>query len=135
LYVVVIGGLLAVSNLRVRRDLLTVCLVTILYSFFAYKNLGAIQDTTLQRAATLEAIHQYHDADVQTPQTRAVRDLLEPTLVQPAYEGIRNFHVTCDVLVVFLLWAMEWRRIKYSNNQHIGGWTFNEPRTKRYTAQ
>ena len=27
LYVVVIGGLLAISNLRLRRDILTVCLV------------------------------------------------------------------------------------------------------------
>jgi hypothetical protein len=112
LYVVVMGGLLAISNLRTRRDLLTVCLVTVLYSFFAYKNLDAIHDTILQRAATLEAIHQ---AGVEIS-SASVRQLIEPTLVQPAYVGIRNFHITCDVLVIILLWAMERRRIKYAHD-------------------
>jgi len=121
LYVVVIGGLLAVSNLRLRRDILTVCLVTVLYGFFACKNLGAIHDVTLQRGATLEAIHQYHAADAQTPETEALRSQLEPTLVQPAYEGIRTFHITCDVLIILLLWAMERRRVKYAKDHPQAG--------------
>jgi hypothetical protein len=115
LYVVVIGGLLAISNLRLRRDLLTVCLVTVLYGFFACKNLGAIHDATMQRSATLEAIHRYPTSDLDLP-TKTVRELLEPTLVQPSYDGIRNFHVGCDLLVIFLLWAMERRRVKYAKD-------------------
>jgi len=58
LYVVIIGGLLAFSSLRVRRDAITGLLVTLLFCMFAYKNLGAIHDTTLQRMAALEAIRQ-----------------------------------------------------------------------------
>src|SRR5205823_11397878 len=44
IYVVVIGGLLAFSSLRQRPDVRTAVLVTVLYCFFAYKNLGAIRD-------------------------------------------------------------------------------------------
>jgi hypothetical protein len=115
LYVVVIGGLLAISNLRLRRDLLTVILVTILYSFFAYKNLGAIHDVTLQREATVTAIQMY-DARALTSDQLGTRQFVEPTLVHPEYDGIRNFHVTCDVLVVLMLWAMERRRVKMSKD-------------------
>jgi hypothetical protein len=111
LYVVVIGGLLAISNLRLRRDLLTVVLVTVLYSFFAYKNLGAIHDVTSQREATVTAIKTY-DANALSSDQLATRSLLEPTLVHPEYDGIHNFHVICDVLVIVLLWAMERRRAK-----------------------
>src|SRR5665213_2674804 len=46
LYVVVIGGLLAFSSLRVRQDPHTAALVTVLFCLFAYKNLGSIHDTT-----------------------------------------------------------------------------------------
>ena len=33
-----------------------------------------------------------------------------PTLVAPAYEGVRNFHVACDILTVIAIWSMELRR-------------------------
>src|SRR5438105_12792503 len=58
IYVLVIGGLLAFSSLRQRGDLVTVVLITVLYCFFAYKNMGAIHDVTLQRAAVVELIRQ-----------------------------------------------------------------------------
>lgn len=106
LYVVVIGGVLAVSNLRVRRDRVTVVLVTVLYAFFAYKNLGAIVESSTQREAVLTAIHQYAGTDA----SPGLREQLEPTLVQPEIAGIRWFHVACDVMTLALLWAMERRR-------------------------
>jgi len=111
LYVIVIGGLLAFSSLRKQADPLTGVLVTVLYCCFAYKNLGAIRDTTMQRLAVVESIRQFHpsgsDASLDS------RDRIEPTLVTPAYEGIRTFHTACDVLTVAALWGMEWRRWRY----------------------
>src|SRR5437762_4582550 len=59
IYVVVIGGLLAFSSLRQRPDFRTAILVTILYCFFAYKNLGAIADVTFERFAILDSIKSY----------------------------------------------------------------------------
>ena len=56
LYVVIIGGLLAFSSLRQRPDMLTALLVTVLFAFFAYKNLGAIHDVTMERFAILAAL-------------------------------------------------------------------------------
>jgi hypothetical protein len=109
LYVVVIGGLLAISNLRTRRDRLTVILVTVLYCSFAYKNLSAIEDTTLQRNAVLSSIQQYHGSDAPTGEAN-FRQSIEPTLVGPTVESIKHFHAGCDVLVVLMLWAMERRR-------------------------
>jgi hypothetical protein len=38
------------------------------------------------------------------------RAVLEPTLIAPAWIGIRNFHIASDVLTVLALWAMECRR-------------------------
>ena len=112
LYVVVIGGLLAVSNMRQRRDLLTVCLVTAQYSCFAYKNLGAICEVSLERGAILDAIHQYDGDDATWHVSAAGRKLVEPTLIQPGIGGIRIFHAGCDVLTLLLIWAMELRRVK-----------------------
>ena len=109
LYVVVIGGLLAVSNLRVRRDRLTVILVTILYACFAYKNMGAIAETTEQREAVLGLIHDYKGDDVQAGLINQ-RSSLEPKLISPSVESIRHFHIFCDVMTIGLLWAMERRR-------------------------
>jgi hypothetical protein len=118
LYVIVIGGLLAFSTLRVRRDLLTVCLVTVLYSFFAVKNLGAIHDVTLQRAATLTAIRLYDANDTSDlAQLKQVRSLLEPTLVAPDYGGIRLFHLASDGLTLLVFWAMELRRVRYAKEE------------------
>ncbi|HZK81634.1 MAG TPA: hypothetical protein VFC46_11215 [Humisphaera sp.] len=107
LYVVIIGGLLAFSSLRVRRDAITGLLVTLLFCMFAYKNLGAIHDTTLQRMAALDAIHQL-PAD--SSDTRRIGALINPTLVAPDYEGIRNFHIASDLVTIAALWAMELRR-------------------------
>jgi len=110
LYVVVIGGLLAFSSLRQRPDLLTAILVTVLYVFFAYKNLGAIHDVTMQRLAVLDTIHQRHQSGEEIPFAQQLRGTLEPTLVAPAYEGVRNFHIASDLLTLAAVWAMEWRR-------------------------
>lgn len=112
LYVVVIGGLLAVSSQRKQRDLLTTALVTVLFSFFAYKNLGAIHDTTLQRFAALRAIQQVSPAGPDTRDVKQVREILDPTLTPPAYEGVRNFHIASDLLTIATLWAMERRRVR-----------------------
>jgi hypothetical protein len=113
LYVVIIGGLLAFSSLRKERDLITTALITVLFCFFAYKNLGAIHDVTVQRFAVLQAIK---DAIPQNAADfRSARDLLEPTMIAPAYEGVRNFHVVSDLLTVAAVWAMEHRRRKLSS--------------------
>jgi hypothetical protein len=53
LYVVVLGGLLAFSSVNKQPSFLTTFIVTILFSLFAYKNLDAIHDTTLNRFAAL----------------------------------------------------------------------------------
>lgn len=109
-YVLVIGGLLAFSSMRQRKALLTAVLVTVLYCCFAYKNLGAIRDVTVQRIAALQSIKSFQITGPDAEQTQKVRTALEPTLVAPDYDGVRNFHVACDVLTVATLWAMEWRR-------------------------
>ena len=110
LYVVVIGGLLAFSSLRVRPDATTGTLVSILFCLFAYKNLGAIHETMVQRSAALQAVHQLDDLDVSD--VKRVSAIVESTLVAPAYEGVRNFHITCDLLTIAAIWAMELRRIR-----------------------
>lgn len=107
LYVVIAGGLLAFSSLRQRGDLVTTILITVLFSFFAYKNGGALHDTTLQRLAALNAIKSYPASDAPPP---ANREPLERSLITPEWEGIRNFHITSDVLVIACLWAFELRR-------------------------
>ena len=108
-YVVVIGGLLAFSSIRKQPDAVTTALVTVLYCFFAYKNLGAIGDVTAQRLAVLEAIKQESVRSLDDLQAARV---VQPTLNPPAFEGVRNFHYASDVLTVAALWAMEWRRRK-----------------------
>ena len=113
IYVVVIGGLLAFSSLRQRPDLYTAVLITVLYSFFAYKNLGAIRDVTGERHAILAAVKQYAPSPgTEAGQVQTVRALLEPTLAPPEYPGVRNFHVASDLLTILTLWAMEWRRVR-----------------------
>ena len=109
LYVVIIGGLLAFSSLRKERDLITTALVTVLFCFFAYKNLGAIHDVTVQRLAVLQAIKEISSSQNATD-LQSVRSLLEPTLAVPTYESVRNFHIASDLLTVAAVWAMERRR-------------------------
>jgi hypothetical protein len=112
LYVIIIGGLLAFSSLRQRPDLITAILVTVLFAFFAYKNLGAIHDVTEQRTAAATLIRNSAPAPVSGDVTNLtqLRQTLEPTLVTPAYEGVRNFHIASDVLTIAAFWAMEYRR-------------------------
>ena len=111
IYVVVIGGLLAFSSLRQRPDMRTAILVTVLYCFFAYKNLGGIRDVTYQRLAVHQTILslpvEWLDAS-----EKQLRPVIEPTLDPPAYPGVRNFHVASDVLTVAAIWAMERRRVR-----------------------
>jgi hypothetical protein len=114
IYVLVIGGMLAFSSLRRARDLVTTLLITVLFCCFAYKNLGAIHDVTLQRYAILQAIKDTTPTGVND--IRSAREFLEPTLVAPAYEGVRNFHVASDVLTILALWAMERRRRESPKN-------------------
>ena len=114
-YVAVIGGLLAFSSLRQRKDLATAVLITVLYALFAYKNMTAIGDVTAERLALVSAIKSYIPAGPEANDVLRVRGTIEPTLHLPPYEGTfgtRNFHITCDVLTVAALWAMEWRRRK-----------------------
>ncbi len=108
LYVVVIGGLLAFSSLRQRPDLVTAGLVTVLFCFFAFKNLGAIRDVTMQRIAVLDLIRGIG------PQTDLVG-----TLVTPHYKGVRNFHIASDLLTMAAVWAMEWRRRRYQRQDQL----------------
>jgi hypothetical protein len=109
LYVVIIGGLLAFSSLRKQPDLVTAVLVTVLYCLFAYKNLGAIGETSAQRQAVLDSMHQYPD----TSDLRSIRERIEPTLTSTAWEGTRNFHIASDLFTLAAVWAMEWRRWRY----------------------
>jgi hypothetical protein len=111
LYVVIIGGLLAFASLRKEPDRLTTILVTVLFCCFAYKNLGAIHDVTMQRVAVLQAID---SLAAHLPDITGLNALLKPNLVAPDYEGVRNFHVACDVLTVAALWAMELRRKRHA---------------------
>jgi hypothetical protein len=118
LYVVIVGGLLAFSSLRERKDALTGLLVSVLFACFAYKNCGAIGDVTAERHAILSAIKGYvitptgGSNDDGAAEAMRLRDALQPTLDPPAWEGVRNFHITSDLLTLAALWAIEWRRRK-----------------------
>jgi hypothetical protein len=106
LYVVVIGGLLAFSSLRPRRDWITTLLVSVLFSFFAFKNLDAIREVTVQRFAVLKSLQHLASDMAANP----VHERLGPTLTPPEFGGVRTFHITSDVLTIAALWAMERRR-------------------------
>ena len=114
LYVVVIGGLLAFSSLRQRPDLLTAVLVTVLYCFFAYKNLGAIRDVTMQRLAVVALIRETPAVAPAATQRPQALESLQNTLVAPDYAGVRNFHIASDLLTIAAVWAMEWRRRRHA---------------------
>ncbi len=108
LYVVIVGGLLAFSAQRQQRDFFTTMLVTVLFCIFAYKNLDAIQDTTMQRLAALDAIKRTTTAVA--PGAIDVKATLESTLTPASIDSVRTTHITSDVLTVLALWAMERRR-------------------------
>jgi len=46
-----------------------------------------------------------------------VGEIFKPTLVGPAYQGIRNFHVAGDLLTMAAFWAMELRRRRIAQNE------------------
>ena len=110
IYVLVIGGVLGFSTLRQRPEIVTTLLVTILYGCFAYKNLGAIEDTAAERQAILSAIKEYPDSGSNAADIKRTRGKIEPQMPEYAIPGARNFHLACDLLTVAFLWAKEWRR-------------------------
>lgn len=109
-YIIVIGGILGFSTLRERPEIVTAILVTILYGCFAYKNLGAIEDTLAERQAIRIAIKDYPASGSNAADIERVRKVLEPTLAFSDAEGVRYFHVACDLLTIAAVWAKEWRR-------------------------
>jgi hypothetical protein len=109
-YVLVIGGVLGFSTLRQRPEIVTVVLVTILYGCFAYKNLGAIEVTLLERQAFRTAIQEYPASGPGAEDVQRVRGVLEPVLPLAEPTGVRYFHLVCDLLTVAAVWAKEWRR-------------------------
>jgi hypothetical protein len=113
IYVIIIGGLLAFSSLRQRKDTVTTLLLTVLYLCFAYKNLGAIEDTTAERAAILSVVKQHvPSSDPSEIDVKRLGEVLEPTLVPSTVAEVRYFHAATDLLTIAAIWAMEWRRRK-----------------------
>lgn len=110
LYVVIVGGLLAFSSLRKQSAAITTAIVSILFLLFAYKNLDAMHDVTVQRFATIEAIKHFDPNNVGIPAAREQRELIEPTLTPATYGSVRATHMTSDLLTIAALWAMEFRR-------------------------
>jgi hypothetical protein len=110
LYVIIVGGILAFSSLRKQPAAITTALVCILFALFAYKNLDAMHDVTAQRFAILDAIKQFDSSGAILPNSKPVRDLLEPTLTPATYASVRVTHVTSDILTIIALCAMELRR-------------------------
>ena len=111
-YVVVIGGILGFSTFRQRPEMVTTLLVTVLYAMFAYKNLGAIDHTLLERQQIFAAIREYPSGGANGDDVKRVRAVLEPIMPQADPSGVTYFHVACDLLTVGALWAKEWLRRK-----------------------
>src|ERR1051325_11160643 len=98
IYIIVVGGLLAFSSLRQRKDLVTMGLLTVLYSCFAYKNLGAIEDSTAERAAILTSLKAHEPTGPGVAEVKRLREGLEPTLNPSTLNEVRYFHIACDLL-------------------------------------
>src|SRR5438552_8215645 len=109
-YVLVIGGVLGFSTFRRRPELATTVLITILYLCFAYKNLGAIEATAVEREAVLSAVKASPAGGPNSSDITRTRERLEPTLTEYDIAGARYFHLACDLLTVVFLWVKEWRR-------------------------
>lgn len=120
LYVVVIGGLLAFASMRKQPDIITTALVSVLFIFFAYKNLGAIEDVSIQRIAILDAFKQQAGPVTDAMSATQVKtlQLIQPTMITPDVHGLRHFHIICDILTVAALWAMELRRRRAAKAGH-----------------
>src|ERR1700722_12428387 len=108
IYIVVIGGVLAFSTFWQRPDIVTTVLVCILFVCFAYKNVGAIEATAMEREAILLAIKDSPSAGSNAADIKRVRDVLEPTLSAYDVAGARYFHVGCDLFTIAFLGAAEW---------------------------
>jgi hypothetical protein len=111
-YIIVIGGVLGFSIFRQRPDLVRTVLITILYMCFAYKNLGAIEATVVERQALLSVLKEYPAAGPGAADIKRVRDTVEPTLTSQEVGDVRHFHLACDLMTVAVLWVREWRRRK-----------------------
>ena len=114
LYVVILGGSLAFSSLRKQPAALTTAMVSLLFALFAFKNLDAIHDVTVQRFAVLQAIKQT-DAPAGS-EIQRLRATLEPTLIPASFASVKATHLTADLLTILALWAMEHRRRKYATS-------------------
>ena len=111
IYILVIGGVLAFSTFRVRPELATTILVMLLYVGFAWKNLGAIEATAVERGAVLSLINDYEPGGAPNADyIVAVQARLKPAMPRYDIAGARNFHIACDVLTVLLLWVKEFLR-------------------------
>src|SRR5258707_15816296 len=106
-YILVIGGILAFSLFREQKDLPRTILITLLYIGFAYKNLGAIEATTLEREAVLSAVKAYTPTESDAADVKRVRERLEPTLQPSTVADVRYFHLACDLLTIAALWVRE----------------------------
>ena len=116
LYVIIVGGLLAFSSMRKHPAAITTAIVSLLFVLFAYKNLDAMHDTTVQRFAVLDAIKQY-DATTAAAASMEVRNLLEPTLTPATWRSVKATHITSDILTIAALCAMELRRRRLRQDQ------------------
>ena len=123
IYIIVIGGVLGFSTFRQRPELATTVLVSILYACFAYKNLGAIEVTLMERQGFRTAIQQYPASGPNADDIRRVRELLEPTLPLSDPVGLQYFHVACDLLTIAAVWAKEWRRRKTADQLPVSAST------------
>src|SRR5579862_2967393 len=121
LYVIVIGGVLAFSTFRQRPETITAVLITILYCCFAYKNVGAIEATAVERQAILSAIKDYPASGPNAADITRVRSALEPALPPYDVSGAWYFHLLCDVLTIVFIWAKEWQRRKFQSAPTTGG--------------
>jgi TctA family transporter len=108
IYILVIGGVLGFSTFRQHKEIVTTILVTLLYGCFAYKNLGAIESTTEERNAILEALKDYPANDDVT----RVRRVLESKLTGPEYTSYPAFHIVCDLMTIAVVWVKEFHRRK-----------------------
>ena|SRR5438105_3275027 len=110
IYVLVIGGIVAFSMFRLRRELVTTVLITILFACFAFKNEGAIEATAEEREAIRAAFKDYPLTGANAADVKLVRDKVEPTLTAYDIAGARYFHIVCALLTIVFVWAKEWRR-------------------------
>jgi hypothetical protein len=110
-YVVAIGGLLAVAALRRDPDRPAAVFATVLYLAFAYKNCSAIVEVTQMRQATHGTIVHYIPAvDAEQANIRTFQQDVTPTLVVTDPAGVKRFHTGIDVLVIITLWLLQLRR-------------------------